>query len=65
MLKLVNQLINMGNNPPTAAIRSATTNELDLVRATAHLTMERFLDVAVSKNETTSDRRADLLAAID
>ena len=55
----------MGNESPTAVIRSATTNELGLVKATAHLTMERFLDVAVSNNETTSDRKDQILAAVD
>ena len=55
----------MGNDAPTAAFRSATTNELGLVKATAHLTMERFLDVAVSNNETTSDRKDQILAAVD
>ena len=54
----------MGNESPTAVIRSATKNELGLDKATAHLTMERFLDVAVSNNETTSDRKEQILEAI-
>ena len=55
----------MGNEAPTAAIRSATTNELGLVEATAHSTMDSHLAVAVRNNETTPDRRAQLLAAVE